>query len=122
MRSEAFPARISSIPSDLNRFLSTTEYNATLTDGTRIKVTHPFLDIYGNEYMVASQYMRIGQLYLQCINDAEHRIVTVPASFTDYGLLNSNNSFKPAKESYYTVNALTEANNILIDALKVSTD
>ena len=104
------------------RFLSTTDYKATLTDATRVKVTHPFLEFSGKEYVVVSQYMRVGHLYLQCVDDAERRIVTVPASFTDYDPHSAIGKYAPCRGTHFTIKALAEADGILSRASRVSTN
>ena len=103
---------------------STTEYNATLTDGTRLKVTHPFLKFAGKEYVLTGQYVRCGQLFLQCVDDVERKIVTMPASFTDYYHLCSDNNKMdtPSKDVHFTLETLSEANDLLMNALKMSTE
>lgn len=65
--------------------------------------------------------MRVGHLYLQCIDDAENRIVTVPAAFTDYNDSTSDANASDRKE-YFTIKALIEADEILINAAKLSTE
>ena len=66
--------------------------------------------------------MRIGQLYLQCVDDIENRIITVPASFTDYDPLAVLNEYTPSTGTHFTVKALAEADGILTAVLNMSTD
>ena len=106
---------------DEAHFLSLTDYNATLTDGTRVKIVQPFLEFYGKEYIVSAQYIRCGRLFLQCVDESRRRIITVPASFTDY----IHDPFLKADVSdlkfHFTVEALREVNSIVNDALTMST-
>jgi len=62
--------------------------------------------------------MRSGRLYLQCVDDAECRIVTVPASFTDFGSRFDETPLNSSMKTYFTVKSLSEANSILRNALK----
>ena len=71
--------------------------------------------------MLAAQYIRNGNLFLQCVDDVERKIVTVPASFTDYVRLRyDDGNCGSAKETHFTVKGLIEANDILSNALEVS--
>jgi len=104
-------------------FLWRTDYKATLADAARIKITHPFLDFTGKEFIVVTQYIRNEQLYLQCTDDAGCRVISIPASYTDYAKEQSNyERVTSVKNSHFTVAALSEAETILNNALKMSTN
>jgi len=98
------------------------EYNATIIDGTRIKITHPYLDFSGKEYILAAQYIRCGRLFLQCVDETKRRIITIPASFTDY--TNDPLFIKDISDikSHFTLESLSEVDSILNDSLKMSTE
>lgn len=101
--------------------LSLTDYNATISNDTRLTVTHPFLSYHGKEYILVSQYMRCGILYLQCIDESEHRIITLPASFTDFKDISKIDSTSRIKESYFTIQSLSEVESLINKTKKLST-
>jgi len=98
-----------------------TAYKTALTNDIRVKITHPFLDFNGKEYVVASQYMRCGRLFFQCIDEEKSRIITVPASFTEYYEGYQVSTDASANKTCFTIKSLIEVNNVLNGIEKTST-
>ena len=90
------------------RGLSSTDYNVTISTNTRLTVIHPFLSYYGKEFILVNQYMQCGSLYLQCIDESEHRMITLPASFTDFSTIYEPDRHPRGKESYYNNNKMRD--------------
>ena len=72
---------------------------------------------------MVSQYTRNEQLYLQCTDDAECRVMSIPAAYTDYTEAQYGyEQIASVSKSHFTVAALAEAESILNNVLKMSTN
>ena len=60
------------------------------------------------------QYMRCGQLFLQCVEETGNRIITLPATYTDYTttVLQGVQVISEAK-THFTMEGLTDVDFIL---------
>jgi hypothetical protein len=97
-----------------------TTHTATLSNTTRIIVTHPFLSFYGNEYLLIKKYTRDGRLFLQCIEISGNKVIALPAIFTDYFTAHQDKKILDAK-SYFTIHGLKSVEIILDYADGLST-
>jgi len=86
-------------------------YTTTLSNNARIKVTHPYLSFYGKEYQVIEQYIRINKLFLRCVDEDTDKIITLPASFTDYYSVQPE--LYSGEKSHFTIQSLSEVDCIL---------
>ncbi len=95
--------------------LSQTLYTTTLSNAIRIKITNQFLNFYGAEYLVLKQYIRGNELFLYCISETDNKIISIPASYTDYMdiLSDGHCGQKSTVQEYFSLDSLAEAADIL---------
>lgn len=96
---------------------SQTLYTTTLSNAVRVKITNQFLSFYGVEYLVLKQYIRENELFLYCISETDNKIISIPASYTDYmdTLTDGHYIQKPSVQGYFSLDSLIEASDILND-------
>jgi hypothetical protein len=74
---------------------------------------------YGKEYLVIDHFVRAGVRFLRCIDEQnpENNVITIPAAITDY----YSYRIEPGdslEKTYFTIQDITEVDNILGYALK----
>ena len=68
------------------------------------------------------QYMRCGQLFLQCIEETGNRIITLPATYTDYTTTVQGVQVISEARTHFTTGGLTDVDFILENAILLSTE
>ena len=74
---------------------------------------------FGKEYLVIDHFVRAGVRFLRCIDELnpENSVITIPAAITDY--YSDRTELGDALEkTYFTIQGITEVDNILGYALK----
>ena len=90
-------------------------------DEVIITITHPFINNYGEKYLVVGQHQRGDTLFLQCVKKQDGQIATFPASITDFPTRPGQVPIDMDVKSFFTIQGLNEAAFILDNSLHVST-